>query len=297
MPARCPSPAGRRREAATTSRARRQAGAQDGPLPDRPGRHLRGSDAPTGRPDRRSGGPTARSGTNAAGLGWTNPYDRRVWDYNVSIAEAAARAGFDEIQFDYVRFPSDGDIETAVSRTRRRRRIRVGDPAVRPVRLEAAQAARRALSADVFGLSATRDLGIGQMPRRTRAYLDAVYPMTYPSHYSAGEYGIADPGAQPGETVFNSLADFRRELRGRKTQHRPVGAGLHARPDVHADRGAGADRVGAAPGRARLPALESERRRTYGALVPPGELDGLGRDSNERRRHDGERGDTIAGTT
>src|SRR6266567_2367929 len=45
-----------------------------------------------------------------AGLGWTNPYDRHVWRYNVSVATAAAKAGFDEIQFDYVRFPSDGNL-------------------------------------------------------------------------------------------------------------------------------------------------------------------------------------------
>ena len=47
---------------------------------------------------------------NNSGLGWTNPYDRRVWRYNVDVAVAAAKAGFDEIQFDYVRFPSDGDL-------------------------------------------------------------------------------------------------------------------------------------------------------------------------------------------
>jgi hypothetical protein len=47
---------------------------------------------------------------NSAGLGWTNPYDKRVWKYNVDIAEQAAKLGFDEIQFDYVRFPSDGDL-------------------------------------------------------------------------------------------------------------------------------------------------------------------------------------------
>lgn len=46
---------------------------------------------------------------NSAGLGWTNPYDKRVWKYNVDIAEQAAKLGFDEIQFDYVRFPTDGD--------------------------------------------------------------------------------------------------------------------------------------------------------------------------------------------
>ena len=52
--------------------------------------------------------------TTSAGLGWVNPYDRRVWDYCVSVAEAAAAAGFDQIMFDYVRFPSDGDIASAV---------------------------------------------------------------------------------------------------------------------------------------------------------------------------------------
>ena len=66
------------------------------------------------RPDlaiRRTDGSVWR---DAAGLGWTNPYDRRVWTYNVGIAAAAAKAGFDEIMFDYVRFPSDGDVAGAL---------------------------------------------------------------------------------------------------------------------------------------------------------------------------------------
>ncbi len=71
------------------------------------------------RPDfaiRTTGGGVWR---NDAGLGWTNPYDKRVWDYNLAVAQSAVRAGFDEIQFDYVRFPSDGDIESAVFAGRR----------------------------------------------------------------------------------------------------------------------------------------------------------------------------------
>src|SRR5207302_10444814 len=47
-------------------------------------------------------------------LGWANEYDPRVWKYNVDVAVAAARAGFDEIQFDYVRFPTDGELSTIV---------------------------------------------------------------------------------------------------------------------------------------------------------------------------------------
>ena len=54
------------------------------------------------------------------------------------------------------------------------------------------------VSVDVFGLSATHDLGIGQFPRRIARYVDAVYPMVYPSHYISGEYNIADPDAVPG---------------------------------------------------------------------------------------------------
>ena len=74
------------------------------------------------------------------------------------------------------------------------------------------------VSADVFGLSATRDLGIGQIPRRLSKYVDAVYPMVYPSHYGSGEYGLEDPNASPGATVEWSLADFRRELKQGKAE-------------------------------------------------------------------------------
>jgi hypothetical protein len=68
------------------------------------------------------------------------------------------------------------------------------------------------VSADVFGLSATRDLGIGQIPRRIGRYLDAIYPMVYPSHYGSGEYNLGDPNDNPGATVAYSLRDFNEQL-------------------------------------------------------------------------------------
>ena len=146
-----------------------------------------------GRPElaaRRSDGSVWR---DAAGLGWTNPYDRRVWKYNVDIAVEAARAGFDEIMFDYVRFPSDGDVEAAVFRNPRSLAKHDAVPAF------LRYASRRhplgvRVSAAVFGLSAARDLGIGQLPRRMAPHLDHVYPMTYPSLFGQGELGLADPG-------------------------------------------------------------------------------------------------------
>ena len=153
---------------------------------------------------------------DAAGLAWTNPYDRRVWDYNVDIAVAASRAGFDEILFDYARFPSDGDVENAVyagSDLLARRDVIPSFLRYAARRLEPLGVR---VSAAVFGLSATRDLGIGQVPRRMAPFLDAVYPMTYPSLYGAGELGLADPSAAPGATVSQSLRHFRKALRGRE---------------------------------------------------------------------------------
>jgi hypothetical protein len=155
---------------------------------------------------------------NDAGLGWTNPYDKRVWNYNVEVAKSAVRAGFDEIQFDYVRFPSDGDIEAAVFAGRRR------EPMSATIARFVHYAANRLrplgarVSVDVFGLSAARNLGIGQSPRRLARIVDAIYPMTYPSHYGSGEYGLADPSATPGRTVGRSLRDFRRQMRGGKAK-------------------------------------------------------------------------------
>jgi hypothetical protein len=155
---------------------------------------------------------------NHAGLGWTNPYDKRVWDYNLDVAKAAVRAGFDEIQFDYVRFPSDGDIESAVFRGKRQeamsttiaRFVHYATNRLRPM------GAR--VSVDVFGLSATRNLGIGQSPRKLARIVDAIYPMVYPSHYGSGEHGLSDPSAVPGRTVGRSLRDFRRQMRGGRAE-------------------------------------------------------------------------------
>ena len=166
-----------------------------------------------GRPDmaiRTAGGGVW---VNHAGLGWTNPYNKRVWDYNVRIAQTAARAGFDEIQFDYVRFPSDGDIESAVFPGKRNERMAVTIARFVHYATRRLKPLGVRVSVDVFGLSATRDLGIGQSPRRLSKIVDAIYPMVYPSHYGSGEYGLPSPVSVPRTTVGRSLRDFRRQMR------------------------------------------------------------------------------------
>ena len=150
------------------------------------------------------------------GLGWLNPYSRAAWRYDVDVAVAAAKAGFDEIQFDYVRFPSDGNLSII------RYPGKHGQPMGETVAAFLRYAVGRLhplgvrVSADVFGLSATHDLGIGQYPGQVGEVVDAIYPMVYPSHYRPGEFGLPDPNAAPGKTVSYSLRDFRAKLAGTK---------------------------------------------------------------------------------
>jgi hypothetical protein len=148
------------------------------------------------------------------GLGWLNPYSRAAWRYDVDVAVAAAKAGFDEIQFDYVRFPSDGDL--SIIRYPGRHAQPMGETIAAFLRYAVSRLHPLGVrvSADVFGLSATHDLGIGQYPGQVGEVVDAIYPMVYPSHYRPGEYNLPDPNAAPGATVSYSLRDFRAKLAG-----------------------------------------------------------------------------------
>ncbi|HEX6923966.1 MAG TPA: putative glycoside hydrolase [Longimicrobiaceae bacterium] len=142
-----------------------------------------------------------------AGNTWVSSWDENVWDYNISIAEEAARAGFDEIQFDYVRFPEPyASLPPQVH------------PAARGTRTDAIAAflneARRRLhplgvivAADVFGLSPNdpRDVNIGQQWETLASTADHILPMMYPSHYLPTHLpGVRTPDKMPYETVFKS---------------------------------------------------------------------------------------------
>jgi hypothetical protein len=139
------------------------------------------------------------------GLAWTDPFQREVWDYNFAIAEEAARYGFDEIQFDYVRFPdARGLIFTAPSHEQSR---------IRTI-AEFLQTARKRLlpynvflSAVIFGFVCWNldDTGIGQTVDSLKPYLDYLSPMLYPSGFHAGIPGCSEPVAHPYEIVYRSL--------------------------------------------------------------------------------------------
>lgn len=141
------------------------------------------------------------------GHSWVSPWDERVWDHNIAIAEEVARAGFDEIQFDYVRFPeqfqslppqvhphSKGDRTDAIAAFLNEARRRLHPLGV-------------TVTADVFGLSPNtyEDVGIGQQWETLAAIADHMLPMMYPSHYLSTHLpGVPRPNAMPYETVYKS---------------------------------------------------------------------------------------------
>jgi hypothetical protein len=150
--------------------------------------------------------------TNASGLGWVNEYDPFVWNYLFSLSKAAANMGFDEIQYDYVRFPTDGNVSNAVWPHKVKesyestiyRFLKQARKEIKPLGVN--------ISANVFGLSAHEDLGIGQNPTKIAPLLDAISPMAYPVLYSKGTYNLTDPDNSPGETVTFTMGDFRAAL-------------------------------------------------------------------------------------
>lgn len=163
--------------------------------------------APT---DSATGGPWL----NNAGQAWSDGYSREVWEYNTAIAKEAAEAGFDEIQFDYIRFPSDGPLDTLTyeEETYPTREDALGaflkyaDKELEPTGVR--------IAADVFGLAATEDgAGVGQFMDKLAPHLDAVNPMTYPSHYPVGSFGYDAPNAQPYEMVRESMKDFEEDTK------------------------------------------------------------------------------------
>ena len=107
--------------------------------------------------------------TTRAGLGWLNPYNRGAWRYDVDVAAAAARAGFDEIQFDYVRFPSDGDVSAMRFPGAHPQPLNATVPAFLRYAVARLHPLGVRVGADVFGLAATHELGIGQHPAPSAA--------------------------------------------------------------------------------------------------------------------------------
>ncbi|GAB4538438.1 MAG: hypothetical protein Kow0063_26240 [Anaerolineae bacterium] len=147
--------------------------------------------------------------TDGEGLGWGNPFREEVWDYNIAIAQEVAALGFDEIQFDYLRFPSDGDIGDIVYAEENTRETRTA--AIREFTRRVTEALRPYgvfTSADVFGLTVwvepESDMSIGQRVIDIAPLVDYLCPMLYPSTFRSGNLGYDDPAAHPYTVIYRS---------------------------------------------------------------------------------------------
>lgn len=141
------------------------------------------------------------------GLTYIDPGAEDFWKYIVEIAKESERMGFDEINFDYIRYPSDGPIQLAVfPYTNGREKPDVLESFFVYLRRELMDLAVP-ISGDIFGLViwADDDLNIGQVLERTAPYFDYIAPMVYPSHYESGFQGFKNPAAHPHEVIFTSL--------------------------------------------------------------------------------------------
>lgn len=141
------------------------------------------------------------------GVKWLDPGARPVWDYLVAIGKQAYAVGFDELNFDYIRFPSDGDLkDISYSWSDGRSRAEVMKDFFAHLRAQFASTSIP-LSIDLFGLttSAEDDLGIGQVLGDALPYFDFVDPMVYPSHFSHGFIGYDRPAEHPYEVVSYSM--------------------------------------------------------------------------------------------
>ncbi len=141
-------------------------------------------------------------------LAWVDPFREETWAYNIAIAQEAIRKGFDEVQFDYVRFPTDGKLAAA----------RYAKPNNKDTRLPTIAAflerARKQIgplgafvAADVFGYTAfnENDTDIGQRIEELAPHLDFICPMVYPSGYHKGIPGYRNPVENSYQVVHESV--------------------------------------------------------------------------------------------
>jgi hypothetical protein len=146
---------------------------------------------------------------------WVDAFQDSVWIYAAQLAEEAVQLGFNEIQYDYVRFPDEprSRLATAVFPGRR-----AEESSREGVRRNLALLSQRTralgvpVTVDVFGLTTTvvGDMGIGQVWEDLVTLVDVVLPMVYPSHYQSGVYGVSHPNAEPYRMVRRALEEAMR---------------------------------------------------------------------------------------
>lgn len=154
--------------------------------------------------------------TDKAGLSWVNPYKKEVWEYLIEVAAEAARIGFDEIQFDYIRFSTDSGMKQVIFTNEEEAKSK--EEVISEFTKYACEKLKPMgvyVSADVYGsiISSKTDADIiGQDYIEMSKYLDYICPMIYPSHYVDGAYGIDYPDLAPYQLISKALEDSKNVL-------------------------------------------------------------------------------------
>ena len=146
---------------------------------------------------------------------WLDPSNPESWRYNLLVALAASQAGFDEVQFDYVRFPTDGNLHQM--RLAKTYSLQTSSEALIGFLKQAVQLLHprgTKVSVDVFGLTTSvgTGMGIGQIFSAMAEPVDFICPMVYPSHYGPGFDDIKNPNNEPYKVVYGALRDARKAL-------------------------------------------------------------------------------------
>jgi len=150
------------------------------------------------------------------GLSWVDPASTEMWNYIARVAEATEQVGFDELNFDYIRFPSDGnmqDISFPVwDEVTPRSDILETFFAYMDKRLEHLGIP---ISLDIFGMTTVNydDLNIGQVLEKAAPHADYISPMVYPSHYPTGFQGLVNPADHPYAVINDAMAQASHRLR------------------------------------------------------------------------------------
>ena len=149
------------------------------------------------------------------GLSWLDPAGLESWDFMVRIAKEAERAGFDELNFDYIRFPSDGNINDTKYPfwDGKKPKAEVMKNFFAHLQKELAETGVP-ISADIFGLTTwnTDDLNIGQVLETAALYFDYISPMVYPSHYPPNFQGFKNPAQHPYEVIKTAMERAKERL-------------------------------------------------------------------------------------
>ena len=139
---------------------------------------------------------------NANGVSWMDPASKDVWNYDIGLAKDGFSHGFDEVNFDYVRFPSDGDIDN-MGFPVWDEKTPMADVIKSFFEYTRSQLAGEVISADLFGQTtvSTNDMGIGQIIENAFENFNYIAPMTYPSLYATNFDGFAKPAEHPYDVI------------------------------------------------------------------------------------------------